>query len=142
MRYSLALVLLLVASTASAERLYYRDITVFDGDTIRVAGTIYRLVDFDAPETRTAKCEVENAMGVRATQRLRQMIAKAGYVDLTEVRCSCKPGTHGTLNCNHGRSCGRLSVDGQDVGLILIHEGLARPLHCSAESCPKQKQWC
>lgn len=37
------------------------------------------------------------------------------------------PGTEGTMACNYARLCGRLAVDGADVGPLLIAQGLARP---------------
>jgi len=39
-------------------------------------------------------------------------------------------GTEGTLRCNYGRSCGVLRARGQDVGALLIAEGLARTYVC------------
>jgi endonuclease YncB( thermonuclease family) len=110
-------------------------IEVLDGDTIRVAGETFRLVGFDAPETYRAQCPSERALGNRATFRLRQIVA-AGGLDLERVACACRAGTEGTMGCNYGRSCGVLRAGGQDVGTMLIAEGLARPYVCGRTSCP------
>lgn len=142
MRFLISIVFMLVASAASAEHIDYQEIRVSDGDTISAHGITYRLVGFDAPETRRAKCNVERAMGYEAARRLRQILANAESLDLVEVRCSCRPSTHGTRDCNHGRSCALLSADGEDVGDVLISEGLARPYHCAGNRCPAQETWC
>lgn len=98
-------------------------IRVLDGDTIRVDGRTIRLVGIDAPETGDkARCETERILAARATVRLRELIA-LGPVALDVVACSCRPGTEGTRACNYGRACGRLMLEGRDLGGILIAEG-------------------
>jgi endonuclease YncB( thermonuclease family) len=131
----------LVAGRAAAEPINPGDVWVADGDTIRAHGKTYRLVGFDAPETARARCAAEQQLGARATERL-QAIVNLGALDLTEVRCSCAPGTHGTRSCNFGRLCGKLTAKGEDVGTILIREGLARPFHCGEHRCPRRQGWC
>ena len=117
-------------------------IQVVDGDTIRARGQVYRLVDFDTPETGLeAKCESERTLGARATSRLRQLVAGGG-LRLERVPCSCPPGTEGTQRCNYGRFCGTLTAAGRDVGAILIAEGLARRYVCSGTGCPPRQGWC
>jgi endonuclease YncB( thermonuclease family) len=116
-------------------------VEIVDGDTIRVAGEIFRLVGFDAPETYRAQCPSERELGGRATFRLRQLVAGGG-LDLERVACSCRPGTEGTPRCNYGRSCGVLRARGQDVGALLIAEGLARAYVCGRTSCPAREAWC
>jgi hypothetical protein len=48
----------------------------------------------------------------------------------------------GTRRCNHGRLCGALTVDGRDVGDILIGEWLAHRYVCSGHRCPRRPGWC
>jgi endonuclease YncB( thermonuclease family) len=117
--------------------------SVIDGDTVRVQNRTFRLVGFDTPETGDrAKCDYERDLGERATQRLRDLIGSAASIELTPLPCACLPGTHGTSQCNYGRSCGTLRANGRDVGAILISEGLARPYSCGPTGCPRRGQWC
>jgi endonuclease YncB( thermonuclease family) len=77
-----------------------------------------------------------------ARARLQALINGRGKLELTEVRCSCLPGSEGTRFCNYGRACGTLKVRGVDVGRTLIAEGLARPYICSKYRCPRRQGWC
>jgi endonuclease YncB( thermonuclease family) len=121
------------------------DIRVIDGDTIRVQHSKpdVRLVGFNAPETRKAKCEAERGPGAAATRRLRELV-RQGDLDFEFVQCSCRPGTEGTMSCNWGRRCGTLKANGRDVGEILIDEKLAVPFICGRTSCPTTppSPWC
>jgi endonuclease YncB( thermonuclease family) len=117
-------------------------IEVIDGDTVRFDGGVYRLVGFDTPERGDrARCDDERRRSEAATARLRTLVA-GGDVSLKRVTCACRKGFEGTRECNYGRLCGSLSVGGQDVGQILINEGLAHPYVCGATSCPPRKPWC
>src|SRR5262245_16136566 len=77
----------------------------------------------------------------RASARLIELL-DSGAIDLTEVRCSCTQRAIDKGTCNRGRRCGRLTVNGKDVGDTLIAEGLAVPYHCRATKCPPQQTWC
>jgi endonuclease YncB( thermonuclease family) len=117
-------------------------IRVLDGDTVAVAGITYRLVGFGAPEEGTrAKCAGEAALAERATSRLRALV-NAGGLDLARVACACRAYTEGTPSCNFGRLCAVLRSEGQDVADIMIREGLAHPLVCGANRCPRRAPWC
>lgn len=117
-------------------------IQVVDGDTVRHNGQIFRLVGFNTPESGfNAQCHSELALAAKATDRLQQLLAN-GAANLQRVACACEPGTEGTQRCNYGRLCGRLTVDGRDVGSILIAEGLAERFECWSISCPRRKDWC
>ena len=70
------------------------------------------------------------------------MIQLSADIDLQVVECSCRPGTEGTHACNFGRACGYLTIDGRDVGDVLIAENLAHPYVCGRYSCPRRKPWC
>jgi micrococcal nuclease len=123
-------------------------VIVGPGDEEHMRDQEYRLVDFDAPETAHGKCPSEIEKGNRASARL-IVLLDSGNLDLSEIECSCPPGTKPlTKACNMGRRCGRLTVNGKDVGEVLIAEGLAVPYVCEpppatkARPCPKQKNWC
>lgn len=120
-------------------------IRVIDADTIKMDGASpnVRLVNFNTPETRRAKCDAERKLGGKATRRLRDLIREGAALDLAFVACACQPGTEGTKSCNFGRRCGTLTVAGRDVGDILIAEKLAVPFVCGERRCPKTpKPWC
>lgn len=121
------------------------DLRIIDGDTVDIRGMTanVRLVGFNAPETWRPSCTAERRVGERATARLRQLVRNATSIEFERVACSCRPGTEGTDQCNFGRFCGSLFVDGQDVGRTLIGEGLAVPYRCGRTSCPPRPQaWC
>lgn len=138
MRFALILAVALAASGAAAEPIDAGRIRVIDGDTIRIDGARpdHRLVGFNTPETRRAKSEIERELGGKATSRLRAIV-RAGRLDYAEVPCSCRPGTAGTPRCNFGRKCGVLKAAGEDVGDVLIREGLAVAFVCGPAGCPK-----
>jgi hypothetical protein len=85
---------------------------------------------------------LERMLAARATSRLRQMIKPGDDIDLQIFVCSCRPGTEGTMACNYRRACGYLTVDGRDVGDVLIAENLAHSYVCGRNSCPKRQPWC
>jgi hypothetical protein len=117
-------------------------IEILDGDSIRTGKQVYRLVGFNTPESGdNANCERERILAAKATRRLEELVAGGG-LDLRRVPCACPKGTEGTGQCNYGRLCGTLKVRGQDVGAILIGEGLAEPYICAATSCPRRRNWC
>ena len=53
-----------------------------------------------------------------------------------QAALACVAGTEGTSACNYGRLCGRLPVQGRDVGTILISEGLATSLRMRRHKPP------
>jgi endonuclease YncB( thermonuclease family) len=138
---------------AGGEPIDRSELYVKDGDTIIVGpgderhmpDQEYRLVGFDTPETARGNCPVEIDKGNRATARLIELL-DSGELDLTEVPCSCAPGKQPlTKDCNFGRRCGRLSVNGKDVGVTLIAEGHAVKFVCDPTKrrpCPPQRNWC
>jgi endonuclease YncB( thermonuclease family) len=135
--------LLLLTAAARSDAVKPSDIYVVDGDTIDVQGKRIRLIDFDAPELgQHAHCAIERMLAARAASRLRQIVKAGEDIDLQVVECSCRPGTEGTRACNYGRACGYLTVDGRDVGDILISENLAHPYVCGRYSCPRRPPWC
>jgi endonuclease YncB( thermonuclease family) len=135
---------LVVCSTTLgfAESIKPGAIEVIDGDTIRANGRIVRLAGLDVPEAGYhARCENERTLAAKTTFRLRQLVSRGG-LDLQLVPCACRRGTEGTPHCNYGRACGVLTAVGEDVGALLISEGLARSYVCGRTSCPPRRPWC
>ena len=90
---------------------------IVDGDTIKAPfGVTYRLLGFDTPETRFARCDAERELGLAAKDRLEELLTR-GEVRVLES---------GKLD-RYGRTLASVTVNGRDVGEILIGEGLARP---------------
>ena len=131
--------------SSQAEIYRARDFSITDGDTVKLYGARKgtRLVGFNTAETYRPQCDAELALGQQATVRLKGLVQSADQVELRLVRCACSPGTEGTENCNFGRSCGVLKIDGRDVGDILIAEGLAVRFQCDQTGCPRTpRPWC
>jgi micrococcal nuclease len=89
---------------------------VVDGDTIWLGGEKIRVADIDAPETHPARCASEQALGDRATRRLRQLL-NTGAVSLQAIDRD---------RDKYGRKLRIVLVDGTSVGDRLVDEGLAR----------------
>ena len=125
----LPLTVALLAGTAVAKDIAPGDVRIVNGDTIVVHGETYRLVGFETPETAQAKCASERKLGYRAAFRLRRIVAGGG-LDLEPVKCS------------EGSACAVLRTHGQNVADLMIGQGLARTLACTAVGCSPHKSWC
>ena len=110
-------------------------ISVVDGDTIRIDGRLTRLTGFNAPETWKPNCAAERRLGEAATARLRQLV-DGGDGKLRRLCTAPAPGTEGTADCNYGRACGSLRVDGRDVGHDPDRGGPCRPLRLRRQRLP------
>lgn len=97
---------------------------VVDGDTFWVRGEKVRIINIDAPEIQHAKCDAERRLGMVTRQRLGELLS-GGRLWL---------GRDGTDR--EGRTLALVRVNGNDLGEVLIAEGLARPWEGS------RKEWC
>lgn len=91
---------------------------VYDGDSVALdCGTgrevTARLVGYDTPETKRARCEAEAALGKRATERLRALVG-SGALRMARQGVD-----------KYRRPLMRLWVDGVDVAEVMVREGLA-----------------
>lgn len=96
-----------------------------DGDTLDCAGRRVRLANIDAPELN-GRCPSEIQTAERA--KLAAMIAIADAA----VRVVPDGGKD-----RYGRLIARVTVDGKDLGGVLVAQGLARPYAGGA-----RKGWC
>lgn len=83
-----------------------------DGDTLRCGRERIRLVGIDAPEMR-GRCQSETMRANRARDRLAELIAGGFHIQRT--------GTD-----RYRRTLARVTVNGRDVGAVMVQEGLAR----------------
>jgi len=92
-----------------------------DGDTIVIDETHIRIANIDAPEIGHPKCDAELRLGKVARKRMAELLGSGEIV--------LHPGDpkDGRLTDRYGRTLATVTVDGRDVGEIMIAEGLARP---------------
>ena len=109
------------------DRVIPSHLTVVDGDTVNLAGQSIRLVGFDTPETYRAECASERRLGDAATDRLRDLLARASSAQLAYL----------PHRDQYGRDLARLMLDGRDVADIMVGEGLARRY-----SGGQRRSWC
>ncbi|CAM5578628.1 hypothetical protein MAUB1S_09739 [Mycolicibacterium aubagnense] len=101
-----------------------------DGDTIVLEKERIRIANIDAPEIEHPKCDAERRLGLVAKRRLQELLG-SGTVEVLRG----DPDS-GRQKDRYGRTLAIVSVDGQDIGGILIDEGLARPWN------GKRRPWC
>ena len=102
---------------------------IIDGDTVEIrdTGERIRLENIDTPETGSrARCAAERQAGEQATAEARRLV---GQADRISVRRSGRTD-------QYGRTIGWISVDGRDLGALLIDAGLARPWR------GRREPWC
>ncbi|MDI6838842.1 MAG: thermonuclease family protein [Rhizobiaceae bacterium] len=118
----IAITLSLAASPASSAT------HVVDGDTVVIDGEKIRIYNIDAPELRHAACDAELRLAEVAKRRLDTLLASGVVVIIR--------GDNGRMKDRYGRTLARLTVDGRDIGEILVIEELARPWE------GKRQPWC
>lgn len=112
-------ILALACLTALASIAQAAATRAIDGDTIEISGETIRLLNIDTPEIRHAQCDAERRLGLVAKQRM-QALLNAGPLTISR-------GDGGRMTDKYGRTLAVVAVDGEDIGTILIAEGLARP---------------
>jgi endonuclease YncB( thermonuclease family) len=108
-----------------------RSAVIIDGDTIAVGTERIRILNIDAPESHQPNCERELVAGLRAKERLAQLI-RSGVVTIDRQG-----------EDRYRRTLARLSVAGRDVGAVLIEERLALPWQDGAAAKQaRTRHWC
>ncbi|MDP3407272.1 thermonuclease family protein [Bosea sp. (in: a-proteobacteria)] len=130
---------LVFAVVARAEAVDGNRIVVIDGDTVALPGNPaerIRIYNIDAPETRNAHCEAELTAGLKAKERLAQLL-RGGPVTVDR----CEPS--GRCTDPYGRTLARLSAGGRDLGGVLVSEGRALPWSTGAAArAARTAYWC
>ena len=103
---------------------------VIDGDTIVMGSEHIRIANIDAPEIGHPKCDAELRLGHVAKRRLQELLGRGEIVIL---RGDPKDGRK---KDRYGRTLATITIDGMDVGEILISEDLARPWE------GRRRTWC
>ncbi|MEN5084310.1 thermonuclease family protein [Bosea sp. TWI1241] len=113
--------LTIFAVVVRAEQVDGARIVIIDGDTVVLPdGERIRILNIDAPETRGARCEAELVAGLKAKERLAQLL-RAGPVEIRRCEAS------GRCRDPFGRTLARLVAGGRDLGEVLVAEGRALP---------------
>lgn len=112
---------------SAADHVIPSHLKVVDGDTVTLRGQSIRLVGFDTPETYRAQCVSERSLGDAATDRLRDLLARASSAELVYL----------PRRDQYERDLARLMLDGRDVADIMVGEGLARRY-----SDGQRRSWC
>ncbi len=138
MNRALTLALLLLALPASAETIDGNTIVIIDGDTVALPcsprpckSERVRLVDIDAPEMFRTRCEAESIAGFEAKERLAELLRG----QKVEIERKGKD--------RYRRTLARLSVEGHDIGAMLMREGHAiswKPGRAAWEA--RLRHWC
>ncbi len=124
---SLSFVAVWIGPSKRTMTLSASEVIAVDGDTIDHGDDRYRLVGFNAPETFRPQCEAERALGLKAKDRLTEIIQTSGQIELV-----IQP----ELDV-HDRFFAVGRSGGQEIGKTLISEGLARPYNGG-----KRRSWC
>lgn len=96
----------------------WEPISVYDADTFDVGAERIRVNNLDAPEIgERAECDIERALGERATAVARELLEGGARVTIYPER----------RRDRYGRVLARVDVNGADLAQTLINRGLARP---------------
>jgi endonuclease YncB( thermonuclease family) len=101
---------------------------VVDGDTIWLRGTKIRIADIDTPEVSQPACPRERALGLRATERMRELLNAGAF--------RVEAPADGRTRDRFGRELRIITRGGQSLGAVLVREGLA------ARWGGPRREWC
>ena len=118
--------LILLAATFALCAEGPRTTCVVDGDTFWLNGEKVRIADINAPETHSAGCPAEQALGDRATWRLIALLNAGPFTLEIEGRATDR----------YGRALRVVKRGGRSLGGQLVREGLAEPWR------GRRSNWC
>ena len=110
-------------------------VLLVDGDTIKVNGERIRIIEIDAPETWKPRCENELVLGLKAKQRLRELLDGVDDAHPLTVVPEGYDYWHRTL--------AYVYVGEVNVGQQLLDEGHALPYVAGPQAKAKRlATWC
>jgi endonuclease YncB( thermonuclease family) len=119
------------AGSARPDSFDGRTAIIIDGDTIALGRERVRILNIDAPESHEPRCERELIAGLRAKERLAQLVRVAEVAIARDGRD------------RYGRTLATLSAEGRDIGNTLVREGLALPWRDGSEArAARIRHWC
>jgi endonuclease YncB( thermonuclease family) len=104
--------LMVSVALAAASPVAGQTVTITDGDTLKLGGTIYRLWGIDAPETKQ-DCSNGWPAGRLAATRLQALVQGR------TITCEEKD------RDRYGRVVAICRASGEDLGAIMVREGMA-----------------
>jgi hypothetical protein len=109
----------------------FAGVSIVDGDTLKIDGVTIRIVEIDTPETFRSRCENELVLGLKAKERIRQLVDSG---PVTYV----KTGTD-----RYGRTLAKVFAGEVNVGEMLLEEGIALRYQPGADAkLARLKVWC
>jgi endonuclease YncB( thermonuclease family) len=106
-------------------------VRVIDGDTVDIDGTRIRILSIDTPETFRSRCENEYRLGIKAKERLTELL-HSGAISYTPDGVD-----------RFGRTLATVYVGDTDVSKVLLKEGYALPYVPGPEAKAKRlATWC
>lgn len=107
-------------------------VNLIDGDTLKIDGKTIRIVEIDTPETFQSRCENELILGLKAKERLAQLVS--GSADVTYEPTGFD---------RFGRTLAHVFAGDMNVGETLVKEGHALRYEKGGEAkAARLKVWC
>ncbi len=126
---ALALAVTLAANSTASARSH---VVIIDGDTLKIDSKTIRIAEIDTPETFRSRCENELVLGLKAKERLGQLVR--GAADVTY---------NATGVDRFGRTLAHVFAGSVNVGEVLMREGHAlRYEKGSGARAARLKVWC
>ena len=110
------------------EAIDLREAHILDGGTVSFGSERIRISNIAAPEIFQPGCRREREVGLKAKERLGQLIASGS----SQIE---REGTDAS-----GRTLARVRTDGTDAGQTLLNEGLTLPQGTTSDA--RLKHWC